>query len=317
MKYRRIVVMGAAGFVGRYVVRDLAKTGAPIEALCRHAHYAGYLRPMGDVGQIALIDCDMNDEDRLRPLLANAEAVVNATGILFQRGKQSFRKVHVEGPALLAKLASEAGAKAFVHISAIGADDKAPSSYSRSKAEGEKRVRAAFPQAVILRPSLIFGPEDGFFNRFGAIARIAPALPLIGGGKTRFQPVYVGDVGAAVAAALEHPEAAGKTFELGGPQVFTLRELFELLLKEIDRKRLLLPVPFSLAALIGLLNQMVPILNPLLTFDQVRMLKRDAVAAPGALGFEALGIAPLALEPILASYVSRFRRPSLTSPATA
>jgi len=315
MRYRRIVVVGASGFVGRYVVRELAKTGAVIAAVCRHAEEAGYLRPMGDVGQIALVDCDMTDAARLRPLLAGAEAVINATGILFERGKQCFQKVHVEGPALLAQLAAESSAKGFIHVSAIGADPSSPSAYGRSKAAGEARVRQAFPQAVILRPSLIFGPEDSFFNRFAAIARFAPALPLIGGGLTRFQPVYVGDVAEAALAALERPESPGQIYELGGPQIFTLKELFEMLLKEIGRKRWLLPVPFGFAMLHAAFHEFLPLPQPLITRDQVRMLKSDAVPKPGAPGLEALGISPTALEPILASYLQRFRRSNLAAVA--
>ncbi len=317
MRYRRFVVVGASGFVGRYVVRELAKTGATVAAVCRHPDEAGYLRPMGDVGQIVPIGCDMADASRLRPILAGAEAVINATGILFERGRQRFQKVHVDGPALLAKLAAEAGAKAFIHVSAIGSDPASPSAYVRSKAAGEKLVRQAFPSAVILRPSLIFGPEDAFFNRFAAIARYSPALPLIGGGATRFQPVYVGDVAAAVLAALEHPESPGKTYELSGPQIFTLKELFTLLLKEIGRKRLLLPMPFGLAYLFAAYNDLLPLPQPLITRDQVRMLKRDAVSQPGAPGLESLGIHPAALEPILASYLARFRRPNFATAVTA
>ncbi len=317
MRYRRVVVVGASGFVGRYVVRELARTGATVAAVGRYADEAGYLRPMGDVGQIVPIDCDMADASRLRPILANAEAVINATGILFERGRQRFQKVHVDGPALLAQLAAESGAKAFIHVSAIGSDPASPSAYGRSKAAGENLVRRAFPSAVILRPSLIFGPEDAFFNRFAAIARLSPALPLIGGGATRFQPVYVGDVAEAVMAALEHPDSSGKTYELGGPQILTLRELFELLLKDIGRKRLLLPMPFGLAFLFAFFQDSLPLPQPLITRDQVRMLKRDAVAAPGAPGLESLGIHPAALEPILAGYIARYRRPNLATEATA
>src|SRR5208282_5386308 len=218
-------------------------------------------------------------------------------------------------PALLAQLAAEAGAKAFIHVSAIGSDPASPSAYGRSKAAGEDLVRRAFPSAVILRPSLIFGPEDAFFNRFAAIARFSPALPLIGGGATRFQPVYVGDVAEAALAALERPESPGKTYELGGPQIFTLKELFALLLKEIGRKRLLLPVPFGFAAFHAAFLELLPLPQPLITRDQVRMLKRDAVAEPGAPGLESLGIHPSALEPILASYLARFRRPNLATEA--
>ncbi|MDE2228468.1 MAG: complex I NDUFA9 subunit family protein [Alphaproteobacteria bacterium] len=306
MRYRRFVVVGASGFVGRYVVRHLAAEGALIAAVSRTAANAGFLRPMGDVGQIALIDCDIKDRNRLAPLVAGAEAVINATGILHERGAQRFRTVHESGPAGLAALAAAAGVRRFVHVSAIGADPASPSLYGRSKAAGEAAVRHAFPGATILRPSLIFGPEDSFFNRFAAIARLSPALPLIGGGRTRFAPVFVGDVAAAVAAALDREDAVGRTYELGGPSVQTLRALFELILRETNRRRLLLPVPFALAMVPALFMELMP--RPLLTRDQVRMLRRDAVPAPDMPGPAALGIEPTALELILPTYLDRFRR---------
>jgi uncharacterized protein YbjT (DUF2867 family) len=309
MRNRRVVVMGASGFVGRYAVRDLAKAGAVISVLGRHAVAAAYLRPMGDVGQIAAIDCDIRDEKRLRPLIAGADAVVNATGILFERGRQRFGAIHEEGPALLARLAAEAGARHFVHISALGADPDSPSLYARSKAKGEAAVRQAFPGAVILRPSLIFGPEDQFFNRFAALARFLPALPLIGGGQTRFQPVYVGDVAAAILAALENPATAGRTYDLAGPETYTLKSLFQLILKETGRRRWLMPVPFGLAAFHAALHDLLPLPNPLITRDQVRMLRRDAVAEPGMPGLNELGIAPTALVLLLPTYLDRYRRP--------
>jgi NADH dehydrogenase len=194
----------------------------------------------------------------------------------------------------------------FVHISAIGADPASPASYGRSKAAGEAAVRAAFPRATVLRPSLIFGPEDSFFNRFAAVARLSPVLPLIGGGRTRFAPVFVGDVAAAVAAALDREDAPGQTYELGGPNVETLRSLFELILRETGRRRLLLPVPFGMAMVPALFMELMP--RPLLTRDQVRMLRRDAVPAPDMPGLGALGIDPTALDLVLPTYLNRFRR---------
>lgn len=306
MRYRRIVVVGASGFIGRYVVKHLAAEGAVIAAVGRTASSAGYLRPMGDVGQIALIDANIADRKRLAPLVEGADGVVDAAGILFQRGRQRFHTLHETGPAGLAALAAAAGVRRFVHISALGADPASPALYGRSKAAGEAAVRAAFPAATILRPSLIFGPEDSFFNRFAAIARVSPLLPLIGGGRTRFAPVFVGDVAAAVAAALDREDAPGRTYELGGPHVETLRALFELILRETDRRRLLLPVPFGLAMVPALLSELLP--QPLLTRDQVRMLQRDSVPTPGAAGLAALGIEPTALELILPTYLNRFRR---------
>jgi uncharacterized protein YbjT (DUF2867 family) len=316
MRNRRVVVLGASGFVGRYVVKRLAAAGAVITAVARDASGAGFLRPMGDVGQIGLFDCDIRDRARLAPLLAGADAVVNAVGILYERGSQKFRDLHEEGPGNLAALAATSGVRHFVHVSALGAAEDAPALYARSKAKGESAVRAAFPEASILRPSLIFGPEDSFFNRFAAIARVSPVLPLIGGGATRFAPVYVGDVAAAAAAALDRADAVGRLYELGGPRVATMKELFELMLAEIRRKRLLLPLPFGLAYAVALFLELAP--HPLLTRDQLRLLRRDSVPAPGAPGLAALGIEPTALELVLPDYLDRFRPGGkLAGPAAA
>src|ERR1700744_1565813 len=235
----RVVVFGASGFIGRYIVRDLARDGAVVAACARHASSAGFLRPMGDVGQIAPFSADLRDERAVAAVVAGADAVVNLVGILYERGKQRFDLAHHQGPSRLASIAKSAGVKCFVHISALSADANSSSAYNRSKAAGEAAVRADFPGATVLRPSLVFGPEDEFFNRFGALARVAPVLPLIGGGATKFQPVYVGDVAAAVAAALSRDDTEGKTNALAGPAVFTLRQLFVMILQETGRKRLL------------------------------------------------------------------------------
>lgn len=310
MMPRRITVVGASGFIGRYVVKRLAGEGAVICACCRHAREAGYLRPMGDVGQVATFDVDITDERGIAAIVAGSDAVVNAVGILYESGRQRFDAIHDRGPASLARLAKAAGVRHFVHLSALSADRNAPSAYSRSKAAGEDAVRAAFPEAVVLRPSLVFGPEDAFFNRFAAMARYVPALPLIGGGHTRFQPVYVGDVAAAITAALARADAAGRTYELAGPAVFDLKQLFGLMLHVIGRKRWLLPLPFGLASFKAFFLELLP--NPLLTRDQVRMLQRDVIATPGAPGLHELGIAPTALELILPSYLDRYRRSGRT-----
>jgi NADH dehydrogenase len=303
---RRITIIGASGFIGRYVVRDLAHDGAVIAACCRSARSAGFLRPMGDVGQIAPFGADMGDERALAAVVAGADAVVNTTGILFERGKQRFDLLHHRGPAQLAAIAKREGVKRFVHISALGTDVHSSSAYGRSKAEGEAAVRAAFPAATILRPSLVFGPEDIFFNRFAAMTRLAPALPLIGGGTTKFQPVYVGDVAAAVDAVLSREDSEGKTYDLAGPAVFTLRQLFEMILHVTGRKRALISIPFGLASLEAFFLEFAP--NPLLTRDQVRMLRHDSVATAGMPGLAELGITPKALELVLPSYLDRYRR---------
>ena len=306
MTYRRITVIGGPGFIGRYVIKRLAERGAVILAASRHASEALFLNTMGDVGQIALLDADFADEARLRTALSGAESVVISAGILFERGRQRFDLVHHRGPALVARLAAETNVKRLVHISAIGADANAPAAYARSKAAGEAAVSAAFPAATILRPSLVFGPEDDLFNRFAAIARISPMLPLIGGGKTRFQPVYVGDVADAVVSALDRPEAQGRAFQLGGPRVYTFRELMELMLAEIGRKRFLVNLPPGLLYGPAALMEWLP--APPLTRDQIRLLLRDNVVAPDWPGLAQLGVAPTALELVLPTYLDRFRR---------
>ncbi len=306
MQYRRVTVVGGSGFIGRYIVKRLARRGAVVTVIGRHAASAGYLRPMGDVGQIVPLNAGLGEEKLLAAAVAGADAVICAAGILYQRGAQRFDLVHHRGPALLARLAHEAGCRGFVHVSAIGADPASPSAYARSKAEGEAAVRDRFPGATLLRPSIVFGPEDAFFNRFATLARYLPALPLIGGGHTRFQPVYVGDVADAAVAALDHAEAPGRTYELGGPEVLSFRELMELMLREINRRRALVSVPFALASFEAAFLELLP--KPPLTRDQVRLLRHDNVVASGAFGLGDLGILPTAMELVLPTYLGRFRR---------
>ena len=306
MRNRRTAVLGGSGFIGRYVVQRLAARGDVVPVGCRHAEEAKFLMTLGNVGQIAALNVTIDDEQRLPAFLAGNDALVNCVGILRQNGSQTFERAHHLGPARMARLAREAGVERLVHISAIGADPRSPSAYARTKAAGEAAVRDAFPTATILRPSVVFGPEDQFFNRFAAIAMISPALPLIGGGRTRFQPVYVGDVADAVLKCLEDPATAGRTYELGGPRIYTFRELLELLLGEIRRKRLLIGLPFGAAAFQARLMSILP--NPPLTPDQVELLKRDNVVSSGALTLATLGISATAVEGILPSYLDRFRR---------
>ncbi len=306
MRNRRTAVLGGSGFIGRYIVQRLAARGDVIPVGCRHAEEAKFLKPLGDVGQIATLNLTIGDEQILPAFLAGNDALVNCVGILRESGSQTFDRVHHTGPARLARLAREAGIERFVHISAIGADPRSSSAYARTKAAGEAAVRDAFPTVTILRPSVVFGAEDQFFNQFAAMATISPVLPLIGGGHTRFQPVYVGDVADAVVKCLDDPTTAGRTYELGGPKVYTFRELIELVLGEIRRKRLLVDLPFGLAAIQARLMSILP--NPPLTPDQVELLKRDNVVSSGALTLAALGIAPTAVEGVLPSYLDRFRR---------
>jgi uncharacterized protein YbjT (DUF2867 family) len=306
MRTRRTAMLGGSGFIGRYIVQRLAARGDVIPVGCRRAEEAKFLKPLGNVGQIATLNLTIGDEHILPAFLAGNDALVNCVGILRESGSQTFERVHHTGPARLARLAREAGIERFVHISAIGADPRSSSAYARTKAAGEAAVRDAFPTVTILRPSVVFGAEDQFFNRFAALATMSPALPLIGGGHTRFQPVYVGDVADAVLKCLDDPTTASRTYELGGPKVYTFRELIGLVLSEIRRKRLLVDLPFGLAAIQARLMSILP--NPPLTPDQVELLKRDNVVSSGALTLAALGIAPTAVEGVLPSYLDRFRR---------
>jgi uncharacterized protein YbjT (DUF2867 family) len=306
MRSSRAAVLGGSGFIGRYIVSRLAARGARVAIGCRHAEAAKFLKPAGNVGQIATLNIDLGDAERLPAFLAGNEALVNCVGILRESGRQTFELVHHTGPARLARLAREAGVERLVHISALGADSRSSSAYARSKAAGERAVSDAFPTATILRPSVVFGVEDQFFNRFAAMAMISPVLPLIGGGETRFQPVYVDDVAAAALACLDDAATAGRTYELGGPQIYSLRELLELLLGEIRRERGFVDLPFGFAAAMTRLMAVVPAAP--LTPDQVELLKSDNIVGSGALGLESLGIMPTAVEAVLPTYLDRFRR---------
>jgi uncharacterized protein YbjT (DUF2867 family) len=299
-------VLGGSGFIGRYVVKRLAARGEVIAVGCRNAEQAKFLKPMGDVGQIVPLNVGIGDETLLPAFLAGNDALVNCVGILRESGAQTFERVHHTGPARLARFAREAGVDRFVHISAIGADPRSSSAYARTKAAGEQAVRDAFPTVTILRPSVVFGPEDQFFNRFAAMAMISPVLPLVGGGETRFQPVYVGDVADAVVRCLVDQATAGRVYELGGPKVYTFREILDLLLSEIRRKRLFVDLPFGLAALQARLMSILP--NPPLTPDQVELLKSDNIVSSGALNLASLGLQPTAAEVIVPTYLDRFRR---------
>lgn len=300
-----VTVFGGSGFIGRYVVQRLARAGWQVRVAVRRPNEALFLKTSGDVGQVTPVAANIRDDRSVAAAVAGADAVINLVGILYASGKQSFDAVQAKGAARIAAAAKAAGATRFVQISAIGADPSSDSAYARSKAEGEQAVKLAFANATILRPSIVFGPEDDFFNRFARMAMMSPVLPLIGGGHTKFQPVYVADVADAVARALEDEGAMGKTYELGGPRSYTFRALMDMLLKEIGRCRLLVPLPFALASLQGAILQMLPI--KLLTVDQVRLLKRDNVVGANALGFKDLGLAPTALETVLPSYLDQYR----------
>jgi uncharacterized protein YbjT (DUF2867 family) len=306
MRNLRVAVLGGSGFIGRYIVRRLAERGARIAVGCRFAEEAKFLKPFGNVGQIATLNIGIASNELLPAFLAGNAALINCVGILRESGRQTFDLLHHTGPARLARFARDAGIERLVHFSAIGADSRSSSAYARTKAAGERAVRDAFPTATILRPSVVFGPEDQFFNRFAAMATLSPALPLIGGGETRFQPVYVDDVANAAVACLDDVATAGRTYELGGPKIYSLRELLDLMLGEIRRKRGFVDLPFAAAAALARLMSLLP--NPPLTPDQVELLKSDNIVAPGALGLANLGIAPTDVEAVLPTYLDRFRR---------
>ena len=305
-----ITVIGGSGFIGRHVVRALAKRGYRIRVACRRPDLAGHTQTSGTPGQVMPVQCNLRYPASVAAACDGAMAVINLPGVLYGSGAQSFDAVHAFGAEAAAKAAKVAGAKVFIQMSAIGADPKSTSAYGRTKAEGEARAKAQFPGAIILRPSIVFGPEDGFFNLFAGLARVSPVLPLIGGGTTKFEPVFVGDVAEAVACLVDRGDANGLTYELGGPDRRSFRELMEFTLETIGRKRLLVPVPWAVAKIQGLVLGMLP--KPLLTADQVELLKVDNVVSPAAIKshrtLEGLGITARGIDGIVPSYLYRYRR---------
>ena len=297
-------VFGGSGFVGRYVVKRLARDGHTVRVAVTDPSAARFLQTQGKVGQIVPLAAGVTEEEAVARAVVGADLVVNLVGILFERKPGDFRRLHAEGAGRVARLSAAAGVERLVHVSAIGADPDSPSAYGRTKAEGEAAVRAAFPSATILRPSIVFGPEDGFFNRFAGLARILPFMPVIAG-DTRFQPVYVGDVADAVLAAAERDDAPGRTYELAGPRSHTFRELLRYILEVTGRRRPMVAIPPGVARLQARLGEFLP--NPPLTRDQLLMLRRDNVPGPGAPGLEELGIHPKALEAVVPGYLTRFR----------
>ncbi len=318
MSNELIVVFGGSGFIGRHVVKQLARAGFRVRVPMRRPHLGQDLRVLGDVGQIHLMQANVRFPDSIADALKGADGVVNLVGVLHEQGKQDFKTMHVAAAEAIAAAAKAAGVTKFVQVSSIGADPRAKARYARSKGEAEAAVRALVPGAVILRPSIVFGPDDDFFNRFADMAKFQSALwpfgflPLIGGGKTKFQPVHVQDVADAVVAGLTRTDVAGRTFELGGPRVYTFRQLLDFTKKTIDRKLPYFPLPYFVAGLAGSLLQLWPFGAPMLTADQVKVLRRDnIVGASGEKGVGAiadLGVAPLeTIEAIVPSYLWRFR----------
>ena len=304
-----VTVFGGSGFLGRNVVRALAKRDYRIRVAVRRPELAGHLQPIGRVGQIHAVQANLRYPASVEAAMRDSQIAINLVGILAEGGAQSFEAVQAKGAETIAKAASAVSAR-MVHVSAIGADENSLSGYGRSKAAGEKAVLAAVPSATILRPSVVFGPEDQFTNRFAALARISPMLPLIGGGVTRMQPVYVGDVATAVADAVDGKAKPGATYELGGPEVLTLREIMQIILTITERNRMLVPLPFGLAKLQALFLQFAPGALKL-TPDQVALLRSDNVVSDAAkaagLTLEGLGIAADSMEAIAPQYLWRFR----------
>ena len=304
-----ITVYGGSGFLGRHVVRALAKRDYRIRVAVRRPELAGHLQPLGRVGQIHAVQANLRNPASVEMAAREADVLINLVGILAEAGRQRFDAVQRDGAEQVALAAAAHGAR-VVHVSAIGASENSVSHYARSKAEAERLVRSAVPSAVIMRPSVMFGPEDTFFNRFAAMARILPALPLIGGGLTRFQPVFVGDVAVAIADAVDGRATAGTIYELGGPDILTFKELMQFVLKTIERRRILVPLPFALATLKATVLQYLP--NPPLTPDQVEMLRTDNVVSDDARReqrtLEGLGITPDSIAAIVPSYLWRFRK---------
>ena len=302
-----VTVFGGGGFIGRYVVRLLAKDGWIVRVAQRRPNDALFLKPAGEIGQINLVTANIRNIQSVEQAVEGAEAIINLVGILAPSGKQRFKTIHSEGAAFIAQMAAKHKIKRFVHVSAIGADPHSLSRYARSKAEGEGHIWRHFPNATILRPSIVIGAEDQFFNRFARMTRYSPFLPLIGGGRTKFQPTYVEDVALAILRTLTVSGVEGKIFELGGPSCFLFKDLMRRLLDEIEVKRYLLPIPYFIAFPLAFFLQMFP--GAPLTLDQVRLLRKDNIVNENYPGYAALGITPQALTPTLLSYLSLYRKP--------
>lgn len=304
-----VTVFGGAGFIGTQIVQLLAQAGYRVRVAVRRPDLAGHVRPLGTVGQVMPVQANIRNVDSVMRAIRGAKIVINLVGIGFERGKQRFDAVHTEGARIVAEAASRLGVERLVHMSALGADAQSASAYAVTKAKGEAAVLAAFPSAVIMRPSIAFGPGDGFFNQYGMLARLMPVLPVIGG-KTKFQPIYVGDLAAAFVAAAEGAVKGGKAYELGGPDIATHKELVQRVLADTNRKNPLLPLPDGLARLAALPFALLP--KPLITADQIELLQRDNVVSDVALRekrtLAAFGITPTGMDAVLPSYLWRFMR---------
>lgn len=298
-------VFGGTGFIGRYVVRELARLGFTIKVATRIPEKAYFLRPYGVVGQIVPFLCNLKDQVSIDQAIAGSSVVVNCVGILNQTRHNRFQRIHIDAPAMIAASCAKSGVDRLIHISSLGVD-KAGSHYAASKLAGERKVFEGFPNATILRPSVVFGPEDDFFNMIARMAMLLPVLPLIGGGRTKMQPVYVADIAAAIIAALTRHDTHGGVYELGGPEVLTLKEIYKHVFAWTGKSRLLISLPFPLAKIKAFFVQFIPP-KPLLTPDQVESLKTDTVVSPYAMGLADLGIQPTGMELIVPGYLERFR----------
>ena len=319
MKSRLITVFGASGFIGSYVVKRLAKRGYLVRAAVRDPSGASFLKPMGDVGQVTPVQANVRCKESVIKVIDGADGVINLVGIFRQIGRQRFDAVHHQGAKNVAQAAADVGSKCLVHMSTLGASLRSPSVYSKSKADGEKSVTEAFPNATIIRPSIVFGPQDDFFNRLAALACFSPVMPVLGcpypkynagridffgNGGTRFQPVYAGDIADAIVQTIENDTYAGKICELGGPEVFSFKEIIEKILHSTGRRNLVIPVPFGLALTVAFLAELLPV--PPLTRDQVKLLRNDSVLDGGANGFLPFGITPTSVDVMLPSYLDKY-----------
>ena len=300
-----IAIFGAGGFIGKHLMRQLTKLDYRVKVATRNPYLKGYLKPLGNPGQIELFKINIFNPNDVKQILKNSDIAINLVGILYETRKQKFNQIHSQFPYLLSNLCNELGIKNLVHVSALGVKERHTSQYIQTKLQGEKNIQETFKPSVILRPSLVFGPEDKFFNTFASIAQFSPALPLIGGGKTKFAPIYVGDITKTIVKTLELNNSEPKIYELGGPKNYSFKELMEILLTEIKKKRFLIPIPFSLAKFNSYFLQMMP--NPLLTPDQVEMLKYNNIVSGDYPTLKDLGITGTTIQSVLPKYIYRFR----------
>ena len=300
-----IAIFGAGGFLGKHLMRELTKLDYRVKVATRNPYLKGYLKPLGNPGQIELFKTNIFDQESVKQVLKNCDLAINLVGILYETRKQKFNQIHSQFPHLLSNLCNELGTKNLIHVSALGVRERHTSQYMQSKLQGEKNIQDNFKPSVILRPSLVFGPEDKFFNTFASIAQFSPVLPLIGGGKTKFVPIYVGDVAKAVVKTLDLNNSEPEIYELGGPKNYSFKELMEILLIEIKKKRFLIPIPFGVAKFHSYFLQMMS--NPLLTPDQVEMLKHNNIVSGDYPTLKDLGVSGSTIHSILPKYIYRFR----------